>query len=175
MDRLTGDKIPILLQKSQPVEHLTKEVRDLIIQMKKIVEDNNGVGLAAPQINVSLRVIVCEVDNKNLPRFARQNLVSRFAQNKFYAFINPEIIKSSKKPYSLEEGCLSLPNIYGEVERPEKIILKATNSEGKKIKLKAFRLLARVIQHEIDHLDGILFIDKAKNIIKDTTQKGVAI
>jgi peptide deformylase len=114
------------------------------------------------------------VDDKNLPRFARQNLVSRFAQNKFYAFINPEIIKSSKKSSFLEEGCLSLPNIYGEVERPEKIIFKAINSDGKKIKLKAFGLLARVIQHEIDHLDGILFIDKAKNIKKEL-QKDTAL
>jgi len=146
---LTGEKNPILRQKSKPVEHLTKEVRDLIMQMKKIVENNNGVGLAAPQINVSLRIIVCEVDDK------------------FYAFINPEIIKFSKKTSLLEEGCLSLPNIYGEVERPEKIILKAIDSDGKKMKLKVFGLLARVIQHEIDHLDGILFIDKAKNIKKE--------
>jgi peptide deformylase len=157
MEILTGEKNPILRQKSEPMEHLTKESRDLIIQMKKIMEDNNGIGLAAPQINVSLRIIVCELDNK------------------FYAFINPEIIKFSKKTSLLEEGCLSLPNIYGEVARPEKIILKATNPEGKKIKLKAFGLLARVIQHEIDHLDGILFIDKAKNIIKDTTQKRISI
>jgi peptide deformylase len=157
MEILTGEKNPILRQKSQPVEHLTKEMRDLIIQMKKNMEDSKGVGLAAPQINVSLRVIVCEVDNK------------------FYAFINPVIIKSSQETSSIEEGCLSLPNIYGKVERPEKIILKATNSEGKKIKLKAFGLLARVIQHEIDHLDGILFIDKAKNIIKDTIQKRLSI
>jgi len=157
MEILTGDKNPILRQKSQPVEHLTKEVRDLIIQMKKIVENNNGVGLAAPQINVSLRVIVCEVDNNS------------------YAFINPEIIKSSQETSSLEEGCLSLPNIYGEVERSEKIILKAIDSDGKKIKLKVFGLLARIVQHEIDHLDGILFIDKAKNIIEDTTQKRISI
>jgi peptide deformylase len=121
------------------------------------MENSKGVGLAAPQINVSLRVIVYEVDNK------------------FYAFINPEIIKCFKETSSIEEGCLSLPNIYGEVERPEKIILKATNSEGKKIKLKAFGLLARAIQHEIDHLDGILFIDKAKNIIKDIIQKRLSI
>jgi len=157
MDILTGEKNPILRQKSKFVEHLTKEVRDLIIQMKKIMENDNGVGLAAPQINVSQRIIICNVDNK------------------FYSFINPEIVKSSKETSSIEEGCLSLPNIYGEVERPEKIILKAIDSDGKKIKLKVFGLLARVIQHEIDHLDGILFIDKAKNIIKDTTQKGVAI
>jgi len=157
MDILTGEKNPILRQKSKFVEHLTKEVRDLIIQMKKIMENDNGVGLAAPQINVSQRIIICNVDNK------------------FYSFINPEIVKSSKETSSIEEGCLSLPNIYGEVERPEKIILKAIDSDGKKIKLKVFGLLARIIQHEIDHLDGILFIDKAKNIIKDTTQKGVAI
>ncbi len=157
MEIITGDKNPILRQKSKFIEHLTKEVRDLISQMKKIMENDNGVGLAAPQINVSQRIIVCNVDNK------------------FYAFINPEIVKSSKETSSIEEGCLSLPNIYGEVERPEKIILKAINSDGKKIKLKAFGLLARVIQHEIDHLDGTLFIDKAKNIIKDTIQKRVAI
>lgn len=157
MKIITGEKNPILRQKSQPVEHLTKEVRDLIIQMKTIMENNNGVGLAAPQINVSLRIIVFELDNK------------------FYAFINPEIIKSSKETSSIEEGCLSLPNIYGEVERPEKIILKAIDSDGKKIKLKAFGLLARIIQHEIDHLDGILFIDKAKNIIENTSQKRISI
>jgi len=154
MEILTGEKNPILRQKSQPVEHLTKEVRDLIMQMKRIMNDNNGVGLAASQINVSLRVIICEVDNK------------------FYAFINPEIIKFSKETSSLEEGCLSLPNIYGEVKRPEKIILRAINSDGTKIKLKAFGLLARVIQHEIDHLDGILFIDKAKNIKREMQRTG---
>lgn len=155
MEIITGEKNPILRQKSKPVEHLTKEVRDLIRQMKTTMEENKGVGLAAPQVNVSLRLIVCEVNNK------------------FYAFINPEIIKYSKETSIMEEGCLSLPSIYGEVERPEKIILKAINPEGKKIKLKAFGLLARVIQHEIDHLDGILFIDKAKNIIKETQRKDV--
>jgi len=157
MEIITGEKNPILRQTSKSVEHLTKEMRDLILQMKRIMEDNNGVGLAAPQINVSLRVIICEIDNK------------------FYAFINPEIIKSSKETSSFEEGCLSLPNIYGEVIRPEKIILKAIDSDGKKIKLKAFGLLARVIQHEIDHLDGILFIDKARNVTKEIGQKRISI
>ncbi|MFA5392266.1 MAG: peptide deformylase [Candidatus Paceibacterota bacterium] len=157
MKILTGEKNIILRQKSKLVEHLTKEIRDLIIQMKKIMEDNNGVGLAAPQINVSQRIIICEVDNK------------------FYTFINPEIIKSSKETLSIEEGCLSLPNTYGEVERPEKIIFKAIDSDGKKIKLKVFGLLARIVQHEIDHLDGILFIDKAKNVVKDTVQKRISI
>ncbi|NMB92134.1 MAG: peptide deformylase, partial [Parcubacteria group bacterium] len=152
MEILTGEKNPLLRQKSKPVEHFTKEVRDLISQMKIIMEKSNGVGLAAPQIGIPLRVITCEIDDK------------------FYAFINPEIIKTSGKNISMEEGCLSLPDTYGEVIRPEKIAFRALNADGKKIKIKAFGLLSRVIQHEIDHLDGILFIDKAKNIIKDTAQ-----
>lgn len=152
MEILTGDKNPILRQKSKPVEHLTKETRDLISRMKTIMQGSNGIGIAAPQINVPLRIIVCEVNNK------------------FYAFINPETVKFSKETSSLEEGCLSLPNIYGEVERPEKITLKALGPDGKKIKLKVFGILARVIQHEIDHLDGILFIDKAAKITKEKRQ-----
>lgn len=156
MKIITGENNPILRQKSTPVEHFNKEIRDLITEMKQTMEQNNGIGLAAPQINVPIRVIVCEINDK------------------FYAFINPEIIKYSKKTSIMEEGCLSLPNIYGEVERPETIIIKAINQDGKKIKLKAFGLLSRVIQHEIDHLDGILFIDKAKNIIKET-QKNTAL
>ncbi len=90
-------------------------------------------------------------------------------QDKFYAFINPEIVKTFPATSVSQEGCLSLPLIVGEVERPEKIILKATDLSGKKIKKikrKFFGLLARIIQHEVDHLDGILFIDKAKNITK---------
>jgi peptide deformylase len=157
MEILTGEKNPILRQKSIPVAHLTKEIHDLISQMKIIMEKNNGVGLAAPQIGHNLRIIICELDDK------------------FYAFVNPEIIKISQKNVVMEEGCLSLPDTYGEVLRPDKIILRALNPDGKKIKLKAFGLLARVIQHEIDHLDGILFIDKAKNIVKDTTQKRINI
>jgi peptide deformylase len=157
MNIITGENNPILRKKSQPVEHLTKEIRLLINQMKIIMENNNGVGLAAPQVSISLRIIVCEVENK------------------FYAFINPEIVKTSKQTATMTEGCLSLPNIYGEIERPEKIILKAINPEGEKIKIKVFGLLARVIQHEIDHLDGILFIDKAKNIVKDINQTQINI
>lgn len=149
MEIITGEKNPILRQKSIPVAHLTKEIRDLISQMRIIMEKNNGVGLAAPQIGYNLRVIICELDDK------------------FYAFINPEITKTSQKNVVMEEGCLSLPNTYGEVLRPDKIILRALNPDGKKIKLKSFGLLARIIQHEIDHLDGILFIDKAKNITKE--------
>lgn len=150
MEILTGEDNKTLRQKSLSVKHIDAGVRSLIEQMKEVIKQNNGVGLAAIQIGEPTRIIICEIDDK------------------FYAFINPEIIKSFSETLVTEEGCLSLPNIYGEVERSKKIILKAINFDGKKIKMKAFGLLARVIQHELDHLDGILFIDKAKNITKQT-------
>ena len=150
MEILIGENNKTLRQRSLPVKHIDADVRSLIEQMKKVMEQNNGVGLAAIQIGEPTRIIICEIDDK------------------FYTFINPEIIKSFPETLVTEEGCLSLPNIYGEVERPKKISLQAINFDGKKIKIKVFGLLARVIQHEIDHLDGILFIDKAKNITKQT-------
>ena len=148
MEILTGESNKTLRQKSLPVKHIDADVRSLIKQMKEIMEENNGVGLAAIQIGEPTCIIICEIDDK------------------FYTFINPEIIKSFPETSVMEEGCLSLPNIYGEVERPKKITIKAINFDGKKIKMKAFGLLARVIQHELDHLEGVLFIDKAKNITK---------
>jgi len=150
MEILIGENNKTLRQRSLPVKHINADVRSLIEQMREVIKQNNGVGLAAIQIGEPTRIIVCEIDDK------------------FYAFINPEIIKSFSETTVTEEGCLSLPNIYGEVERPKKISIKAINFDGKKIKMKVFGLLARVIQHEIDHLDGILFIDKAKNITKQT-------
>ncbi|HZI95594.1 MAG TPA: peptide deformylase [Candidatus Paceibacterota bacterium] len=148
MEILIGENNQTLRQKSLPVRRINADVRSLIEQMRKVMKQNNGVGLAAIQIGEPTRIIVCEIDDK------------------FYAFINPEIIKSFPETSAMEEGCLSLPNMYGEVERPKKISLKAIDFDGKKIKIKAFGLLARVVQHEIDHLDGILFIDKAKDITK---------
>ena len=150
MEILIGENNKTLRQKSLPVRCINADARSLIEQMRKVMKQNNGVGLAAIQIGEPTRIIVCEIDDK------------------FYTFINPEIIKSFPETSAMEEGCLSLPNMYGEVERPKKISLKAINFDGKKIKIKAFGLLARVVQHEIDHLDGILFIDKAKNITKQT-------
>ena len=150
MEILIGENNKTLRQRSLPVRRIDADARSLIEQMRKVMKQNNGVGLAAIQIGEPTRIIVCEIDDK------------------FYTFINPEIIKSFPETSAVEEGCLSLPNMYGEVERPKKISLKAINFDGKKIKIKAFGLLARVVQHEIDHLDGILFIDKAKNITKQT-------
>lgn len=153
MEILIGENNKTLKQKSLPVKHIDAGVRSLIREMKEVIKQNNGVGLAAIQVGEPTRIIICEIDDK------------------FYTFINPEIIKSFPETSVMEEGCLSLPNIYGQVERSKKITLRAIDFNGKKIKMKAFGLLARVIQHEIDHIDGILFIDKAKNIKEDTILK----
>ncbi|MGC8880742.1 MAG: peptide deformylase [Minisyncoccia bacterium] len=150
MEIITGENNPILRQKSKVVEHFNQEVFSLIEKMKKTIKENNALGLAAIQIGVPSRVIVCRIDEN------------------FKVFINPEIIKFSQQEEIFPEGCLSLPGYYGEVIRPKTIVLEAQNENGKKIKIKAFGLLARVIQHEIDHLNGVLFIDKAKNIKKET-------
>ncbi len=102
MEILIGEQNKTLRQKSLPVRHINADVRNLIKQMKKKMEENNGVGLAAIQVGEPTRIIVCEIDDK------------------FYTFINPEIIKSFPETLVMEEGCLSLPGIYGEVERPKK-------------------------------------------------------
>ncbi len=150
MELITGEQNKTLRQKSLPVEHINERVHLLIDKMKQVMAENNGIGLAAIQLGQPERIIVCRVDNKD------------------YVFINPVVSKFSKDSSVMEEGCLSLPNNFGEVERPSKITLKALDLTGKKVKMKAFGLLARVIQHEADHLDGILFIDKAREIKKET-------
>lgn len=143
---------PILRKKCQPVLEINQEVKEIIEKMKKIIKKHNGVGLAANQIGYSLRIIIC------------------YWENKFYIFINPKITKYSKKTIEMEEGCLSLKGIYGIVERPEKITIEALNIKGKKIKQKFFGIISRIIQHEVDHLEGILFIDRTKNIYSINNQ-----
>lgn len=124
------------------------EIRELIKTMRQSMQEAEGIGLSANQIGLDLKVFVAKVENK------------------FYAVFNPEIIQSSKETVSMEEGCLSVPGVFGTLDRPEKITIKGYDPNGKSIKIKSWGLLARVFQHEIDHLNGKLFIDKAKNIAK---------
>ena len=153
MELVSGKDNKLLRQRSLPVNKIDASIKSLISKMIVYMKQNDGVGLAAIQIGTPLRIIVCEVNDK------------------IYSLINPEIIKTSAETSILEEGCLSVPNSFGEVERPEKVVIKATTGEGKKIKLKTYGLLARVLQHEMDHLDGVLFIDKAKNIKEDNAKR----
>jgi len=138
----------ILREKAKKIESIDKEIKELAKQMKKIMIQHDGVGLAANQINKDLSIFIA-YDNK-----------------RFYTFINPEIIKFFGKEKIMEEGCLSVPKIWGQVKRYEGVVLRYQDLFGKNKKLKAKGLLAQIIQHEIDHLNGILFIDKTIEIEK---------
>ena len=142
---------PVLRQKSRALktdELQNKEIQQLILDMEKTMVEKDGVGLAAPQVGHNIRVIVINT------------------QDGILALINPRILRKSWKKEILEEGCLSLPEIFGLVKRSAKVSLVALDKKGKKIKFQASGFFARVIQHEVDHLDGVLFIDKAKKITK---------
>jgi peptide deformylase len=128
-----------------------KEVNELITRMRRIMHTANGIGLSANQIGLEFSVFVAEVPDAQ-------------GGTKFYAVFNPKIEKVDKAAITFEEGCLSVPGQWGEVTRAEQIVVSGYNKMGKKVKVKAWGLLARVFQHEIDHLNGKLFIDKAKKL-----------
>ncbi|MGQ9487270.1 MAG: peptide deformylase [Armatimonadota bacterium] len=139
---------PILRQVAEPIKRITPEVRQLVSFMRRAMQDANGIGLAAPQVGVSIRLILyTDFTNEEQPQV--------------HALINPVILKMAGEQLEPPEGCLSLPGLMGNVRRAQTIWVKATNLQGKTLKFKAEGLTARVIQHEVDHLDGILFIDRA--------------
>jgi peptide deformylase len=134
-----------------------KEMRELIKKMRDIMKKANGVGLSANQIGLSHRLFVAQVYDSQ-------------GKQKFYAIFNPEIVKQSEEVESIEEGCLSVPQKYGPVTRAYALTLTGFDQKGKKLKIKAWGLLARVFQHEVDHLNGKLFIDKATRIYDITDE-----
>lgn len=141
----TGNNNPILRQKAEKVKEITAEIKQLILNMIETVENNsNNIGLAAPQVNQPLRIIIV----KPLPN------------KKPLALINPEIKKKSFSKETIEEGCLSLPNFSVPVKRYKKIVVEGLDINGQEIRIKAKGFLARIIQHEIDHLNGVLICDK---------------
>ena len=142
--RYLGD--PILRKKAKPLEEVSEEILKLIEDMTETMYFNEGVGLAAPQIGVSQRVIVFD------------NVQAGYG-NDPQALINPEIV-SGEGSVKAEEGCLCIPEVRDMVERKEKVVIKALNKEGREVKIEAEGLPARILQHEIDHLEGILFIDR---------------
>jgi len=139
-----------------------KEINDLLKTMKEKMQAADGIGLSANQLGLSQRFFIAQLPTPE-------------GQIKSYAIFNPEIIKFSREKEIAIEGCLSVPGLLGYVERPEKIVLTGFDKNGKKIKIKAWGLLARVFQHEIDHLNGILFIDKAKEVFKEIAEQATKI
>jgi peptide deformylase len=132
---------PVLRQRSTEVARVDDVVRRFIDDMFETMDANKGVGLAANQVGVATRVAVVEADGKRI------------------ALVNPEITSTSGPREGEEEGCLSIPEIFADVTRPALVTVKALDRGGKEFTLEASGLLARAIQHEVDHLDGILFID----------------
>lgn len=146
--RQNGDEI--LRKKSRVVEKVDDRIRELLDDMLETMHKYNGVGLAAPQVGILKRVIVIDLYDGNEP----------------LKLVNPVILKEKGKQ-EVEEGCLSFPNQYAKMIRPEEIVAEALNEKGEKIKIKAKGLLAQAICHEVEHLDGILFID---NMIPGTLE-----
>jgi peptide deformylase len=145
--QITKEPNKILHHKLKEIKEITPEITELISDMRKMVIEAHGVGLAANQVGKDLQIFVID---KTL---ANENGVTD-------VFLNPEITEYSKDAGEMEEGCLSLPEYWKQIKRAKKIKLKAMDENGKKIKLKARGFLARVFQHETDHLNGMLIKDR---------------
>jgi peptide deformylase len=143
---------------SDPVKAVDKEVRTLVDDMFETMYKAPGVGLAAIQIGVARRILTADVSKKDDEKNPQ-------------AFINPEIVWSSEGKNTYEEGCLSIPEYYEEVERPKQVRVKFTDVHGKAQEIEADGLLATVLQHEIDHLNGVLFIDHISKLKRDRVIK----
>ena len=130
---------------SDEVHEINESTRALIKDMFEIMEEEGGIGLAAPQVGISKRIIVLSLKEKNFEKMA---------------LVNPVIVSSSKETAFMEEGCLSIPGINADVQRSTKLIARGLTRSGKMVEITASNLLTRVLLHEIDHLDGVLFIDR---------------
>jgi peptide deformylase len=149
--KILNDNHPVLRTPTQEVKKINSGVTRLLDDMRETMHDADGVGLAANQVGVSKRILIA-ADGEEI----------------IYELINPHCTFADGELLGIE-GCLSVPGTYGEVPRAEKVIVKALNREGREIRLEAEGLLARILQHEIDHLDGILFTDKALRLVDPET------
>ncbi len=151
----------MLRRKAQPVQKFDDELQTLIDDMIDTMRAAPGVGLAAPQVNIPLRLAVVEYGGEN-----EEENGSKPVKKKLYTIINPEITRLSTETETASEGCLSIPGLVGDVERATSVTVSARNRRGQPIKIKASGWLARVFQHEIDHLNGVLFIDRAEKVFQ---------
>lgn len=145
---------PVLRKVSTPIERVDANLQKLADDMLETMYQAPGIGLAAIQVGEPLRLLVIDVAGKDEPKAPQ-------------VFINPEILWKSDEPNVYEEGCLSIPDYYAEVERPKRIRVSYLDRDGKKQECEADGLLATCLQHEIDHLDGVLFIDHISKLKRD--------
>jgi peptide deformylase len=145
---------PVLRRKAHKITSFDKDLQTLIDDMIETMREAPGVGLAAPQVGVSERLIVVEYgddEDESVPK-------------KLYVLANPEIVQASEEKEEGIEACLSIPRLMGEVERHLEIVVKGNNRQGRPVKIKAKGWMARIFQHEIDHLEGTLFTDRATKV-----------
>ena len=147
-----------LRQVSDPVKKIDAGIRTLIEDMFEAMYDAPGIGLAAIQVGTAKRVVIMDLAKKDEP-------------NNPQVFINPEIVWSSEEKATYEEGCLSIPEFYGDVERPAQVKVKYLDREGQPQEVEANGLFATCLQHEIDHLNGVLFIDHLSKLKRDRVIK----
>jgi peptide deformylase len=156
---------PVLRKKARKITDFGPELQSLIDDMVETMREAPGVGLAAPQVGVPLQLIVVEYSEKAEEEEQEE-------PPKLYTIVNPEIVRFSDEMDLGTEGCLSIPGFVGDVDRPLEITLKGQNRRGKPLRLKADGWLARIFQHEVDHLNGVLFIDRAEKVWKVEDQTG---
>ena len=157
-----ADATPVLKQKSAPVERVDDELRALMDDMLETMYAAPGIGLAAIQVGVPKRVIVMDISGRE----EGQGPEPRY-------FVNPEILWASEEVIPYEEGCLSIPEVYDEVERSSRVRLRYLGYDGEQIEEEAEGLYAVCIQHEMDHLEGVLFIDHLSRLKRERAVKAV--
>jgi peptide deformylase len=145
---------PVLRRKAKKITTIDKDLQALIDDMIETMRVAPGVGLAAPQVGVSQRLIVVEYGSEE----------DEEAPKKLFVLINPEIVETSEETLEGVEACLSIPRMVGDVERHHRITVRGINRHGKPVKIKLRGWLARIFQHEIDHLEGVLFTDRATRV-----------
>ncbi len=150
----------VLRRKARAITTIDKNLQTLIDDMIETMREAPGVGLAAPQIGLSERIIVIEYFERE------EDEEKEDAPKRVWALLNPEIVKTSSETLIGVEGCLSIPGLVGEVERYASVQVRGLNRHGKPVKIKAEGWLARIFQHEIDHLNGVLFTDRAIRVWK---------
>lgn len=144
----------VLRKKAQPVTEFDRKLQNLVDDMVETMREAPGVGLAAPQVGISEQIAVIEFgheDDEDIPK-------------QLYVLVNPEIVKISEEKVRGIEGCLSVPGLVGSVDRAKVVTVRAQDQYGKKHKVRAVGWLARIFQHEIDHLNGVLYTDRAVEI-----------
>lgn len=157
---------PVLKKPAEPVAAVTDDIRTLVKDMFETMYATRGIGLAAPQVGQSLRVLVMDVEQTG-DSGEDESGDKAPVPGKPMAVINPEIVWASDETNTYEEGCLSIPGQYADVERPQKVRVKYLDENGQPQEIEADGLLATCIQHEIDHLDGILFVDHLSTLKRD--------